>query len=71
MLVQNIAEKGECQKNSYRHPAGLDRPERDFEQKEEEDKKDDSICLEAAYGRKKENKKNIKKNLYFREQDLS
>jgi hypothetical protein len=71
VLVQDIAEKGECQKNADGYPSGLNCPERDFQKKEAEDEKKDSVYLEAAYGRNKDNKKDIKKDLYLREQGLS
>jgi len=71
VLVQDITDKGKYQENTYRYPSGLNCPERDFQKKEAEDEKDDSAHLNAAYGRNKDNKKNIKKDLYFREQGLS
>ncbi len=71
MLVQDIREEGKCQKNTDWHPSGLNGPERDFQKKEAEDKKDDSVYLEAAYSGNKNNEKDIKKNLYLREQGLS
>jgi hypothetical protein len=71
MLIKDIAHKGEQQKKAYRNPSGFNSFYRDFQEKKADYKKDYSVCLQAAQSRDEDYKKNIKENLYLREQGLS